>query len=152
MLGKRPTRFLQGLLFIDCFPTMKGLSTIWAMLCMLCEAVRRSGGSTVYTWERPNNNSRGASLLGEDSAVHLHLWEKRQWRYKCLRIWQTGLETTMTWMAEPTRPHSPQEELCHSDVHSHNSDWLAYSVSISSLFQYQHGAHQGNSDDRILEI
>lgn len=42
--------------------------------------------------------------------------------------------------------------MCHSDVDSHNSDWLACSVNISSLFENKHGAQQGNSNDRILEI
>lgn len=58
---------------------MKHRSTNWAILCMLCEAVRRSAGSTVYTWERPNNHSTGTwHTIGEPAC-----WEKTQ-LYTCI--------------------------------------------------------------------
>lgn len=81
MLEKRLTH-LQGLLLIDCSPKMRHLSTNWAMLCMLCETVR-SVGSTVYTWERPNNHSTGTwHIIGEPA-----FWEKTQDRQDSKPPW-----------------------------------------------------------------
>lgn len=115
------------------------------MLCMLCEAVR-SVGSTVYTWERPNNHSTGTwHIIGEPAC-----WEKTQ-LYTCI----SGRREMLTFWTDRARNHHDLDgrtsmttlptrgTMCRSDADSHNSDWLACSVSISSLFEYKHGAHQG---------
>lgn len=124
MLGKRLTHFfLQGLLSIDCFPTMKHLSTNCAIPCMLCEAVRRSVGSTVYTWERPNNHSTGTwHTIGEPAC-----WEKSR-LYTCISGKKTMTKQIITFLTDRTQNHHDLDgrtytttlptrgTMCHGDV------------------------------------